>query len=130
MSRPISTASANRLLGGLSITALAMMLVPAASAQVAPSVAPEGQVAPADAPPPLAAPEDNGPDIVVTGSYLGNVRQEDRASPILSIDSQSLARTGVTSLGDITRFIPPNVGSAGGIQDLAKGGTATCRPFS
>ena len=56
MSRPISTASANRLLGGLSITALAMMLVPAASAQVAPSVAPEGQVAPADAPPPLAAP--------------------------------------------------------------------------
>jgi len=127
MSRPISTASANRLLGGLSITALAMMLVPAASAQVAPSVAPEGQVAPADAPPPLAAPEDNGPDIVVTGSYLGNVRQEDRASPILSIDSQSLARTGVTSLGDITRFIPQNVGSAGGIQDLAKGGGADSR---
>ena len=127
MSRPISTASANRLLGGLSITALAMMLVPAASAQVALSVAPEGQVAPADAPPPLAAPEDNGPDIVVTGSYLGNVRQEDRASPILSIDSQSLARTGVTSLGDITRFIPQNVGSAGGIQDLAKGGGADSR---
>ena len=127
MSRPTSTASANRLLGGLSITALAMMLVPAASAQVALSVAPEGQVAPADAPPPLAAPEDNGPDIVVTGSYLGNVRQEDRASPILSIDSQSLARTGVTSLGDITRFIPQNVGSAGGIQDLAKGGGADSR---
>ncbi|MET3827142.1 iron complex outermembrane receptor protein [Sphingomonas sp. PvP055] len=127
MSRPHSTAAANRLLGGLSITALAMMLVPAAAAQVAPGAAPEGQVAPADAPPPVAAPEDTGPDIVVTGSYLGNVRQEDRASPILSIDSQSLARTGVTSLGDITRFIPQNVGSAGGIQDLAKGGGADSR---
>lgn len=65
-------------------------------------------------------------DIVVTGSYL-NVRQEDRASPVLSITAEDLNRTGVGSLADITRFIPQNVGSAGGIQDLAKGGGADSR---
>ncbi|WP_372730838.1 TonB-dependent receptor domain-containing protein [Novosphingobium sp.] len=64
-------------------------------------------------------------EIIVTGTYLGNVRQEDRASPILSVDSKALERTGVSSLGDLTRFIPQNVGSAGGMQDLAKGGADT-----
>ena len=127
MSRSTLPAAANRLLGGLSFTAMAMMLAPAASAQVADPATPVSPSQTTDIAQPATAPEDNGPDIVVTGSYLGNVRQEDRASPILSIDSQSLARTGVTSLGDITRFIPQNVGSAGGIQDLAKGGGADSR---
>ena len=62
------------------------------------------------------------PEIVVTGTYLGNIRQEDRASPVVTVDAEALARTGVTSLGDLTRFIPQNVGSVGGMQDLAKGG--------
>lgn len=122
----ITLASASRtLLGGLSIGALAMMLATAASAQTAPAATPT----PSDPPGPAAAAQEEqaGPDIVVTGSYLRNVRQEDRASPILTIDSESLAKTGVTSLGDITRFIPQNVGSAGGIQDLAKGGGADSR---
>lgn len=64
-------------------------------------------------------------EVVVTGSYLGNIRQEDRASPVLSIDTEAIAKTGVTSIGDLTRFIPQNVGSAGGLQDLAKGGADT-----
>lgn len=73
-----------------------------------------------------AKPAESGPDIVVTGSYL-NVRQEDRASPVVAITAEDFNRTGVTSLADITRFIPQNVGSAGGIQDLAKGGGADSR---
>lgn len=64
-------------------------------------------------------------EIIVTGTYLGNVRQEDRASPILAVDAKALERTGVSSLGDLTRFIPQNVGSVGGMQDLAKGGADT-----
>jgi iron complex outermembrane receptor protein len=117
----LASVGSRRLLGGLSIGTLATMLATAAAAQVAPT-----------APPPAAEPaaaqdEPPAPDIVVTGSYLRNVRQEDRASPILTIDSASLAKTGVPSLGDITRFIPQNVGSAGGIQDLAKGGGADSR---
>lgn len=64
------------------------------------------------------------PEIVVTGTYL-NVRQEDRASPMVTVDAEALDRTGVSSLGDLTRFIPQNVGSAGGMQDLAKGGADT-----
>jgi iron complex outermembrane receptor protein len=31
-------------------------------------------------------------------------------------------KTGVVSLGDLTRYIPQNIGSAGGVQDLSKGG--------
>lgn len=91
------------LLGGLSGLALTM---PATAQTVAP---PADKDAAAD-------------EIVVTGSYLGNVRQEDRASPLVSIDSEALQRTGVSSIGDLTRFIPQNVGSVGGLQDLAKGG--------
>lgn len=68
-----------------------------------------------------AAAANNAP-IVVTGTYLGNVRQEDRASPIVSVDAAALDRTGVSSVGDLTRFIPQNIGSTGGLQDLAKGG--------
>jgi iron complex outermembrane receptor protein len=64
-------------------------------------------------------------DIVVTGSYLGNIRQENRASPVLSMDTAALGRTGTTSIGDLTRFIPQNVGSTGGLQDLQKGGADT-----
>jgi len=69
-----------------------------------------------------AAPEDTVAEVVVTGSYLGNIRQEDRASPVVTIDTEAIAKTGVTSIGDLTRFIPQNVGSVGGLQDLAKGG--------
>ena len=61
-------------------------------------------------------------EVVVTGSYLRNVKQEDLASPILTIDQEQISRTGVVSLGELTRYIPQNVGSVGGIQDLAKGG--------
>jgi iron complex outermembrane receptor protein len=61
----------------------------------------------------------------VTGSYLGNIRQENRASPILAVDNAAIARTGSSSIGDLTRFIPQNVGSTGGLQDLSKGGADT-----
>ena len=64
-------------------------------------------------------------EVVVTGSYLRGLKQEDLASPVLTIDQEQMARTGVLSLGDLTRYIPQNVGSVGGIQDLAKGGVDT-----
>ncbi|SEN85990.1 iron complex outermembrane recepter protein [Sphingomonas gellani] len=106
---------------------------PAPAQQQSPSSLPAQPVTTDDATTAGTAPSGTSPaepavgaDIVVTGSYL-NVRQEDRASPVLSITAQDLNRTGVTSLADITRFIPQNVGSAGGIQDLAKGGGADSR---
>ncbi|HEX7848384.1 MAG TPA: TonB-dependent receptor [Sphingomonas sp.] len=73
---------------------------------------------------PASAPGDQSKDIVVTGSYLG-LKQEDRASPVVVIDNKTLDRTGVTSLGDLTRYLPQNVGSTGGLQDLSKGGADT-----
>jgi iron complex outermembrane receptor protein len=95
-----------RLLAGPSLLCLASVFATTAMAQA-------------------ADPADTVAEVVVTGSYLGNVRQEDRASPVLSIDTEAIARTGVTSIGDLTRFIPQNVGSVGGLQDLAKGGADT-----
>ncbi|WP_084455163.1 TonB-dependent receptor plug domain-containing protein [Novosphingobium rosa] len=70
----------------------------------------------------VQASEPKPQDIVVTGSYLGNIRQENRASPILAVDNAAIERTGSSSIGDLTRFIPQNVGSTGGLQDLSKGG--------
>src|SRR6185312_13448620 len=64
-------------------------------------------------------------EVVITGSFLQNVRQEDLASPVVTIDQQQIEKTGVLSLGDLTRYVPQNVGSVGGIQDLAKGGVDT-----
>jgi len=61
-------------------------------------------------------------EVVVTGSYLRNVKQQDMASPVVTVDQEQLNRTGVVTLGDLTRYVPQNVGSVGGIQDLAKGG--------
>lgn len=95
-----------RLLAGPSLLCVASAFATAAMAQA-------------------ADPADEVAEVVVTGSYLGNIRQEDRASPVLSIDTEAIARTGVTSIGDLTRFIPQNVGSVGGLQDLAKGGADT-----
>jgi iron complex outermembrane receptor protein len=40
-------------------------------------------------------------EVVVTGSYLRNVKQEDLASPILTIDQEQISRTGVVSLGEL-----------------------------
>ena len=109
---PSSIARARwELLAGLSTIAACAALAAPASAQSTPTGA--AQVADAAT---------TAEEIIVTGSYLGKVRQEDRASPLISVDSEALRRTGVTSLGDLTRFVPQNVGSVGGLQDLAKGG--------
>lgn len=94
----------HRVLAGLSAIALAGSWAATAQAQ-------DGAV----------TEEADDSEIVVTGTFL-NVRQEDRASPVVTVDAEALDRTGVSSLGDLTRFIPQNVGSAGGLQDLAKGG--------
>lgn len=108
---PINTGRARRW-AGLSVIALAVASASPALAQAT------DEAGTADEP-------EKAQQIVVTGTYLGNVRQEDRASPILSVDTKALQRTGVSSLGDLTRFIPQNVGSVGGMQDLAKGGADT-----
>src|SRR5207247_10334769 len=67
----------------------------------------------------------NGQDVeqvVVTGTLLHR-RQEDIATPVITTDSQQLAQTGTLNLGDLSKFIPQNIGSSGGVQDLQKGGT-------
>lgn len=101
--------------GACSLTALAVVLAAPAIAQVSG----DAQSATAD---PSAVEE-----VVITGSYLRNVHQEDRASPILAVNQAEIAKTGINSLADLTKFIPQNVGSAGGVQDLAKGGGADSR---
>jgi iron complex outermembrane receptor protein len=60
--------------------------------------------------------------VVVTGSFLRNIKQEDVASPVVSVDQKALTKTGVVSIGDLLRYVPQNIGSMGGVQDLAKGG--------
>ncbi|WP_448657741.1 TonB-dependent receptor plug domain-containing protein [Sphingomonas sp. CJ99] len=104
---------------------LAVALAAPVQGAVAQEVDPDDAAAQAQGAQPEAE-ETGGADIVVTGSYL-NIRQEDRASPVLSITADDLSRTGVNSLADLTRYIPQNIGSAGGIQDLAKGGGADSR---
>lgn len=106
---------------GLRLAGISALALIAASA--APAFA-QSADQPAAGEPAADAPQ-KSEEIVVTGTYLGNIRQEDRASPVLAVDAKALQRTGVTSLGDLTRFIPQNVGSAGGMQDLAKGGADT-----
>jgi iron complex outermembrane receptor protein len=75
--------------------------------------------------PDQTAQQDKLAEVVVTGSYLRNLKQEDLASPIVTVDQEQISRTGVVSLGELTRYIPQNVGSVGGVQDLAKGGVDT-----
>ncbi len=85
-----------------------------------------GLAAAQEAPAPSqTAQQDQLAEVVVTGSYLRNVKQEDLASPVVTIDQEQMAKTGVVSLGELTRYVPQNVGSVGGIQDLAKGGVDT-----
>jgi len=60
--------------------------------------------------------------VVVTGTLLKR-KQEDMATPVISTDSEQLQQTGTLNLGDISKFIPQNIGSTGGVQDLQKGGT-------
>lgn len=101
------------LMAGTALTIALTGLQGQAHAQAAPAAE--------QAPPTEPKPQ----DIVVTGSYLGNIRQENRASPVLAVDNAAIARTGSSSIGDLTRFIPQNVGSTGGLQDLSKGGADT-----
>jgi len=118
----MTNARSHRLCASISLAAASLALLHAGTAFAQTTPAPEA-AAPdtAQAAPPVEQ------EIVVTGSFLRNVRQEDRASPVLSVSSADIARTGVNALADITRYIPQNVGSAGGIQDLAKGGGADSR---
>jgi iron complex outermembrane receptor protein len=68
-----------------------------------------------------AAPQATQSEIVVTGSRLRR-RQEDVATPIVTLGQDQIKNTGQLQIGDLTKYIPQNVGSTGGVQDLAKGG--------
>jgi len=70
----------------------------------------------------VAANEPAVEQVVVTGTLLHR-KQEDMATPVITTDSQQLAQTGTLNLGDLSKFIPQNIGSTGGAQDLQKGGT-------
>lgn len=70
----------------------------------------------------VAATDQGVEQVVVTGTLLHR-RQEDMATPVITTDSQQFAQTGTLNLGDLGKFIPQNIGSAGGAQDLQKGGT-------
>jgi iron complex outermembrane receptor protein len=107
---------------GLATPAIAQTTTPATTSQGTTPPSESEATALAQAAPDNAATAPTGADIVVTGSYLSNVRQEDRASPVVAVNQQQIAKTGITALGDLTKYIPQNIGSTGGIQDLAKGG--------
>ncbi|HVW72125.1 MAG TPA: TonB-dependent receptor [Rhizomicrobium sp.] len=61
-------------------------------------------------------------NVVITGTLLKR-KQEDMATPVITTDSDQLQQTGTMDLGDLGKFIPQNIGSTGGVQDLQKGGT-------
>src|SRR5690349_7283778 len=66
--------------------------------------------------------DDELQQVVVTGTLIRR-SQENMATPLVSVDQEQLAKTGILSVGDILHYIPQNIGSSGGVQDLAKGGT-------
>ena len=61
---------------------------------------------------PEAASADPGPEILVTGS---RIRRDplDQASPVYTVDSEGIARTGLSSVADILQRLPS---SAGGLN--------------
>jgi iron complex outermembrane recepter protein len=61
-------------------------------------------------------------EVVVTGTLLRR-SQSDMATPIIAVSQEQIAKTGATNVGDLLKYIPQNIGSSGGVQDLAKGGT-------
>ena len=70
------------------------------------------QVAPAEASPNVADDAPAGTDIVVTGS---RIRRDplDQPSPVIAVDEQAIARTGLSSIADTLQRIPS---SAGGLN--------------
>lgn len=61
-------------------------------------------------------------EIVVTGSYLRRESQAELASPTQVLSAQALERTGFSNIGAILDKQTANIGSVGGVQDLAGGG--------
>lgn len=57
----------------------------------------------------------------VTGS-LFQQKTEKMATPVVTIGQSQIANLGLPSLGSLTNYVPQNVNSQGGLQDLAKGG--------
>ena len=95
--------SAHRLLAGAAMFALSTLATTPVQAQSAPQ--PEApQAAPAD--------EAGSSPIIVTGS---RIRRDplDQASPVVTLDSEALAKTGLSSVADILQRLP---GSAGGLN--------------
>jgi iron complex outermembrane receptor protein len=77
------------------------------------------QEAPADSEPKSA--EEELVQVVATGTLLRR-NQADIATPVVSVDQDQIQKSGALNVGDLVRYIPQNIGSAGGVQDLAKGG--------
>jgi iron complex outermembrane recepter protein len=70
-------------------------------------------------------PDANGNEVetvIVTGSLLRKA-QQDMATPVISVDAGAIKATGTLNIGELVNYIPQNVGSMGGFQDLSKGGS-------
>jgi iron complex outermembrane receptor protein len=61
-------------------------------------------------------------EVVVTGSYLRRQSQAELASPTQVLSAEALERTGFSSIAAILDKQTANIGSVGGVQDLAGGG--------
>ena len=85
------THSAHRLLAGAAMLALSALAATPVQAQSAPQ---------ADAPQSAAADDAGNSPIIVTGS---RIRRDplDQSSPIVVLDSEALAKTGLSSVADI-----------------------------
>ena len=102
------THSAHRLLAGAAMLALSALATAPAQAQSSGS-----QSAPQPGTPQSAAADETGSSpIIVTGS---RIRRDplDQSSPIVTLDSEAIAKTGLSSVADVLQRLP---GSAGGLN--------------
>lgn len=61
-------------------------------------------------------------EVVVTGSYLRRESQAELASPTQVLSADALEKTGFSNLAAVLDKQTANIGSVGGVQDLAQGG--------
>ena len=96
--------SAHRLLAGAAMVALSALAAASAQAQ---SAAPQ-----ADNPKSAAAEDTATSPIIVTGS---RIRRDplDQSSPVVVLDTEAIAKTGLSSVADVLQRLP---GSAGGLN--------------
>jgi iron complex outermembrane recepter protein len=73
----------------------------------------------------VMAQEQNDKDVevvMVTGSYVARDAQSSMSSPIHIMGAEEIAKSGFTGIDDLIVLNPANIGSVGGVNNLAGGG--------